>query len=289
LSSGVKMKMSLRHPALAPLRVRDGHRFDDRMAELRERLRQTQEEGNAAAHDMHTIHKAAGHLIPDEMLSGRAGETGVLLRKALAREERLARELELAKATAARALEREHETMYVRMRQQQIHSTLLTAAHDAADESSESAQAENALLRRKVDALEARVKELMIRGQEDEQLMRWDLELARRERDAARMHLEQSMGRARAAALEELQQASIDEEHRRSADERSDESRAHEGWDFAGLLPEGAELKLMRASVRQMRETLTHRPAPDDEDWRQRFGAQLTRVEAALGELEGRR
>lgn len=275
--------------ALRPLRV--GHSntgFDDRMAVLRERLRQTQDESNACARDFDAIARAHGGLIPDEMLSGRAGETGELLRKALAREERLARELERAKAVGARALEREQDAMYVRLRQQEIHATLLAAAHDESERTGAQTKLQLSLLRSKADALESRNKELEARAVEDEHLMRWDLELARRERDAARLQLEYDAAQARERALRALE-IEHEEEMRQQGLLRSGadttegtEKAAHHSWDFSGLQP-AADTRLLRSGVRHMREALE--AAPREDEWRERFHEQLVRVEALVDEI----
>lgn len=276
--------------------LRVGHNtagFDDRMAGLRERLRQTQEQSNACARDYDAIARAHGGLIPDEMLSGRAGETGDLLRKALAREERLARELEHAKAVGARALEREQDAMYVRLRQQEIHATLLAAAHDESERTGAQTKLQLSLLRSKADALESRNRELAARTVEDEQLMRWDLELARRERDAARLQLEYDAAHARERASRALEDEHEEEERRQgrlrsSADASAGVAgAARHSWDFSGLQPAGADVRLLRAGVRQMGEALE--AAPPEDAWRDRFRDQLARVEAAVDELAGAR
>ncbi|KAG8464506.1 hypothetical protein KFE25_009874 [Diacronema lutheri] len=265
--------------------------FDDRMAALRGRLRATQEVSNACARDYAAISRARGGLIPDEMLSGRAGETGEQLRRALAREERLSRELEHAKAAGARALEREQEAFFIRLRQQEIHATLLAAAHDESEQAGAQTVVELALARSKADALESRLKELTARTHEDEQLMRWDLELARRERDAARLQLEAEAARARERVLVTLAGARAAEEPAELAERRGGTSAAEgvtmHGWDFSGVGPPGNELRLVRAGVRRMGESLEG--APEGDAWRAQFRSQLALVEAALDELAAAR
>ncbi|KAJ1639044.1 hypothetical protein T492DRAFT_939725 [Pavlovales sp. CCMP2436] len=251
-----------------------GGGFDDRMGALRERLRSSQAQASACAHDYEVIAQSRGGLIPDEMLSGKAGETGEQLRKSLAREERLAHELDLAKATGARALEREQESMYVRLRQQEIHSTLLSAAHDAANASSHSLRHEVLQLRSKAELLESRLKELLARSHEDAQLERWDLELARRERDAARAHAEHASLRAHELTMR------VQAEEPTAGADASAAIAGPRGWDFSDVQP---ELRLVRAGVARMGEALGEGPVEDH--WHKKFRGHLARVEAALEDL----
>jgi hypothetical protein len=122
--------------------------------------------------------------------------------------------------------------------------------------------------------------------------MRWDLELARRERDAARAHLEQAVLSKRDGIVARLRVAEGEGDAADAPSARWDEPAAsppRPGWDFGELLPDGGELKLLKAGVRKMGETLARGPVLDDEELRHRFREQLTRVEAVLDDVVARR
>lgn len=266
--------------------------FDARMSSLRARLRETQRAAKTSADEMSAISRAAGGHVPEELLAGRMGEVGDKLRAALQREERVSRQLEESRSAHARALEREQERAFVVLRQQTIRSTLLEAAHNAADTTRREAEMEAAELRRQSAALEQRAKETAARAREREQLMRWDLELAWRERDAAQAVLQSEARLAESTRTLEVHAPAADGSHgdgtgteRTSARDVAGRPRA---WDFGGLVEDAdaaapsAHLARMRASLDSARAAADGAPT---DTWRTQFREQIDRIEHALAGL----